>query len=98
VDLDEARFDGALDPGRNVTVGVRPHDVRIVEEGAGAPLDVAIVEALGVESFAHGTLGGAPFVARVEADAGVKKGDRVHVAFATTHLFDAKSGVSLRAR
>ncbi len=40
-----------------VTVGVRPHDVRLVAEGAGAPLPVSIVEALGMESFAHGSLG-----------------------------------------
>jgi sn-glycerol 3-phosphate transport system ATP-binding protein/multiple sugar transport system ATP-binding protein len=50
-----------------------------------------------MESFAHGELGGASFVARVEADAGVKKGDRIQVAFATVHLFDAESGASLRA-
>jgi sn-glycerol 3-phosphate transport system ATP-binding protein/multiple sugar transport system ATP-binding protein len=95
--VDAARFGAALTPGQRVTAGVRPHDVRLVAEGEGAPLDVFIVEALGMESFAHGTLAGAPFVARVEADAGVKKGDRIHVAFATLHLFDAETGVSLRA-
>jgi len=66
-------------------------------EGEGAAMDVSIVEALGAESFAHGELGGAPFVARVDADAGVKRGDRIRVAFSTTHLFDAASGASLRA-
>jgi sn-glycerol 3-phosphate transport system ATP-binding protein/multiple sugar transport system ATP-binding protein len=50
-----------------------------------------------MESFAHGELGGAGFVARVEADAGVKKGSTIHVALPTLHLFDATSGVSLRA-
>ncbi|APR85309.1 Glycerol-3-phosphate ABC transporter, ATP-binding protein UgpC [Minicystis rosea] len=94
--LDEARFGDALTPGRAVTVGVRPHDVEIVAQGSGTPIDVAIVEALGTESFAHGELGGAPFVARIEANAGVKKGDRIHVAFTTVHLFDAGSGKSLR--
>ena len=95
--IDEARFGDALEPGRNVTVGVRPHDVRLVAEGAGVPLPVTIVEALGMESFAHGSLGGsAPFVARVEADAEVKKGDTLHVAFPTMHLFDRLTGASLR--
>jgi ABC-type sugar transport system ATPase subunit len=96
-EVEAARFGDGLAAGRAVTVGVRPHDVRLVAEGEGAPLDVTIVEALGTESFAHGALGGAPFVARFEADAGVKKGDRIHVAFATMHLFDPQSGASLRA-
>jgi sn-glycerol 3-phosphate transport system ATP-binding protein/multiple sugar transport system ATP-binding protein len=95
--VDPARFAGALDPGRRVTAGVRPHDVRLTAEGEGATVDVTIVEALGMESFAHGELGGAPFVARVEADAGVKRGDRIHVAFTNLHLFDAATGASLRS-
>jgi multiple sugar transport system ATP-binding protein len=96
VEIDEATFAGALTAGRRVSVGVRPHDVRLAGEGEGAPLDVVIVEALGMESFAHGELAGAPFVARVPADSGVKKGDAIRVAFATTHLFDRDSGASLR--
>src|SRR6185437_2126683 len=95
--VDAARFQGALRPGREVTVGVRAHDVRLAAEGEGAAMEVSIVEALGVESFAHGELGGAPFVARVDADALVRRGDRIHVAFSTMHLFDAGSGASLRA-
>jgi sn-glycerol 3-phosphate transport system ATP-binding protein/multiple sugar transport system ATP-binding protein len=97
VAVEANRFGDALEPGRAVTVGVRPHDVRLVGPGEGAPLDVTIIEALGMESFAHGSLAGASFVARVEADAGVKKGDRIHVAFATMHLFERTSGKSLRA-
>jgi sn-glycerol 3-phosphate transport system ATP-binding protein/multiple sugar transport system ATP-binding protein len=101
VALDADRFGDVLREagaeGRRVTVGVRPHDVRLVPEGQGAPMEVTIVEALGTESFAHGSLAGAPFVARFEADAAVKKRDRIHLAFATAHLFDAESGKSLRA-
>ena len=97
IELEEARFAGALEPGREVTVGVRPHDVRLVDAEHGAAMDVAIVEALGVESFAHGTLAGASFVARVEADATVRKGERIHLAFSVVHLFDKQSGLSLRA-
>ncbi len=74
VRVDAARFAGALEPGREITVGVRPHDVRLASEGEGAPLEVSIVEALGMESFAHGTLAGASFVARVEADGGGEEG------------------------
>ena len=74
---------------------MRAHDVKL--EGGGAPLDVALVEALGAESFAHGTIGGAPFVARVAASAPVKKGDRIELAFDDVHLFDRSTGRSLRA-
>jgi sn-glycerol 3-phosphate transport system ATP-binding protein/multiple sugar transport system ATP-binding protein len=95
--LDASRFGDALAEGRRVTVGVRPHDVRLSAAGEGSAMEVGIVEALGMESFAHGTLAGAPFVARVEADAGVKKRDTVHVAFSTLHLFDGETGRSLRA-
>jgi sn-glycerol 3-phosphate transport system ATP-binding protein/multiple sugar transport system ATP-binding protein len=95
--FDGARFDGALEVGQKVTVGVRPHDVRIVGDGEGVPLTVSIIEALGTESFAHGEVAGAPFVARVEANAGVKKGERIQLAFSTIHLFDTTTGASLRA-
>jgi ABC-type sugar transport system ATPase subunit len=93
VELD--RFGGELAEGRQVTVGVRPHDVRVTE--GGAPFEVSIVEALGAESYAHGTIAGAPFVARVEAKTPVKKGSRLDVGFAEMHLFDKTTGVSLRA-
>jgi ABC-type sugar transport system ATPase subunit len=98
VAVDASRFGGALEQGLAVTVGVRPHDVRLVDEREGAPLDVTLVEALGAESYAHGTISGAPFVARLEASASVKKGYRVFVAFAEMHLFDKRSGASLLAR
>ena len=58
VDVEEARFAGALEPGRAVTVGIRPHDVRLVATGEGTSVVVSIVEALGMESFAHGELAG----------------------------------------
>jgi sn-glycerol 3-phosphate transport system ATP-binding protein/multiple sugar transport system ATP-binding protein len=95
VAIDEARFTATLEQGREVTVGIRPHDVCVVEEGAGAPFEVSIVEALGPESYAHGTLAGAPCVARLEASARVKKGDRIFVAFEHLHLFDRQTGASL---
>jgi sn-glycerol 3-phosphate transport system ATP-binding protein/multiple sugar transport system ATP-binding protein len=62
----------------------------------GAPLTASIVEALGTESFAHGKLGGAPFVARLDAGAQIKKGETIELAFKAVHLFDRESGQSLR--
>jgi sn-glycerol 3-phosphate transport system ATP-binding protein/multiple sugar transport system ATP-binding protein len=91
-----------------VTLGVRPHDVTPAATGsageAAAPrggkvtLEVSIVEALGAESHAHGTLGGAPFIARLDAATAVKKGERLEVSLDNVHLFDRKTGESLRAQ
>ena len=97
VPLDAERFGAALDDGRAVTLGVRAHDVRVVAADEGAVFEIALIEALGAESFAHGTLAGAPFVARVPASAPLRKGDRISLAFDELHLFDGASGQTLRA-
>lgn len=72
------------------------HEVEVVESG-GVPFEVSIIEALGAESYAHGMIGGANVIARVDAGAGIKKGQTIRVALQRVHLFDAKSGASLRA-
>ncbi|MCC6553577.1 MAG: sn-glycerol-3-phosphate ABC transporter ATP-binding protein UgpC [Polyangiaceae bacterium] len=96
VAIDEGQFGGDLAEGRKVTVGVRPHEVEI-SPGSRAMLEVSIVEALGAESYAHGALAGAPFVARLDPSARVAKGEAVPIALRNVHLFDAGSGASLRA-
>jgi sn-glycerol 3-phosphate transport system ATP-binding protein/multiple sugar transport system ATP-binding protein len=97
VPVDAARFGGALAAGREVTLGVRPHDIDIAQSGgAHVVLEVSIVEALGVESFAHGSAGGASIIARVDAGRTVRKGDRMPLRFKEAHLFDRESGGSLR--
>jgi sn-glycerol 3-phosphate transport system ATP-binding protein/multiple sugar transport system ATP-binding protein len=97
VPLDEQRFAGSLDQGKAVTIGVRPHDVHLVDDAQqGAPLEVMIVEALGAESYAHGSVAGSSFVARLDATSNVKKGHRIRVAFDHLHLFDKQSGRSLQ--
>lgn len=85
-----------LKAGQSVVLGVRPHDISISVSDSGSPLSISIIEALGTESFAHGTIGDAPFVARIEAGASVKKGDTLKLQFDRLHLFDPESGKSLR--
>jgi ABC-type sugar transport system ATPase subunit len=97
IEIDAAAFGGGLSAGRRVMVGVRPHEVELAEGEAGAPFAVSLVEALGAESYAHGTIGGAPFVARLDPSARVAKGDTVKVALRNVHLFDADSGETVRA-
>jgi sn-glycerol 3-phosphate transport system ATP-binding protein/multiple sugar transport system ATP-binding protein len=97
VTLDAGQFEVPFESGRPVTVGVRPHEVEI-SPGEGAPLEVSIIEALGAESYAHGTLAGAPFVARLEPTARVSKGEAVPIVLRHVHLFDAVTGASLRSK
>jgi multiple sugar transport system ATP-binding protein len=100
--VDEDRFGGALEEGREVTIGVRPHDLGLANDAdAIGELTVEIVEALGSEAFAHGSLGpsGPTVIARLDAaDArNVKGGSVIPLAAAprTIHLFDAASDRAL---
>jgi sn-glycerol 3-phosphate transport system ATP-binding protein/multiple sugar transport system ATP-binding protein len=100
VAIDEGSFGAArLEAGRAVTLGVRPHDVEPAGREAkdDLRLEVSFVEALGAESYAHGTVAGAPFVARLDASTPVKKGDVLRLRVRDPHLFDAETGRSLRA-
>ena len=57
-----------VDVPKEVLLGIRPHDV-LVSEGEGAiRMVVEVVEAMGFEAYAHGEVGGTPFVARVEGE------------------------------
>lgn len=103
------RFAG-LEPGRRVLVGVRPHDVILVEPArAELRLKASVVETLGPELTVHGVLCdddesssearpsfGASFVAVLPADHLVSRGDVVGLSVAELHLFDAESERSLR--
>jgi ABC-type sugar transport system ATPase subunit len=76
----------------DVTLGIRPQQALL--GGEGVPLgdmDVEVVERLGAETYALGTLGGAHFTALV-AGAEPKPGERapVNVVPHGVHVFDAK--------
>lgn len=87
-----------LVPGRSVTFGVRPADVDAVSEGKGS-LHIDVVEALGSETFAHGTLAGSTsrFTVRLHGHQKVRAGDRIPVnpRDGAVHVFDAATGLSL---
>jgi len=86
-----------------VTVGIRPQDVHLAEAGRGfGTFAVDLVEALGSEAFAHGTLGeGTPFVARLSGDEArsVRAGSKVdlQVPPGRVHLFDPETDLALAA-
>ena len=83
-----------------VLVGIRPHDVSVSEgDEGGATLRVEVVEAMGFEAYAHGHVGEASFVARLEGDE-VKRlsvGDEIHLTVPAdaVHLFDPETEKAL---
>jgi len=102
LDVELARDRLGASDVREITVGIRPQDVRVSEESP-APIDLhfELVEGLGFESHVHGHLGedGAVFVARLEGDEGrrIPKWGKLALAIAPNdvHVFDRESGRSL---
>jgi sn-glycerol 3-phosphate transport system ATP-binding protein/multiple sugar transport system ATP-binding protein len=95
----------ALEPSvsaeQPVVVGVRPHDVRPAQpDAAGIEATVDVLEALGSESFAHCSVAGAPFVARLEGNLRPAAGDRLSLEVDPdqVHVFDPDTGRALAAR
>jgi multiple sugar transport system ATP-binding protein len=75
-------------------VGFRPHDVSVVDEGGSLSGEIAAVERMGWEAFAHVDTGAGSIVARVEGPRAetIDAGESVHLAVATDalHLFDGE--------
>lgn len=98
------RFAG-LAPDRRVLVGVRPHDLSLVDGGSGSAdvrLRATVVETLGPELTVHGELVddasfGSSFVAVLPAEHPVQRGDVLGLAVSRLHLFDLDTERSLRA-
>ena len=84
--------------GASVTLGVRPEDLQVVGEGAGAPATVELVEELGSDAFVHASVeadGPVLLVARVNPKAPPVKGSQVWLAPAgdqLVHVFDPADG------
>ncbi|MBB3216294.1 multiple sugar transport system ATP-binding protein [Ochrobactrum sp. RC6B] len=85
-------YDGALQPGRKATLGVRPEHVRLeVEVGFEATVDLD--EPMGADSLVWLRLNGHPLSARVEAGKRYRAGDKVRIGFKpdALSLFDAQT-------
>jgi sn-glycerol 3-phosphate transport system ATP-binding protein/multiple sugar transport system ATP-binding protein len=100
--VDSERF-GKVAPGQEVTIGLRPHDLVVHEEGLEriGEIIVDVVEALGFETYVHGLTRqpGPTIVVRLDADHArrVRVGEHLPLAIdkAKVHLFDQASGVAL---
>ena len=85
-----------VETGQRVVVGVRPHD--LVPSDAPSPpirFELDVLEAMGFESYAHGTVGGTPFVVRLEGAARPARGEVLGLSPGRIHLFDAERGEAL---
>src|SRR4029450_4090562 len=88
----------ACEVGRNVDVGVRPEDLTFTDPGAGDKLAFVkdFVEELGATRLIHGSVGEAPIVVAVATSAQVDGAGALAVDSAAVHLFDVRTGASLR--
>jgi multiple sugar transport system ATP-binding protein len=87
-----------------VVLGFRPESLDIVGAGEGFPVRVHVVEEIGSDAFAYGTLEqdgdgllGAEIITRVSAQQAPKGGERIHVRVREggRHVFSALSGERL---
>jgi multiple sugar transport system ATP-binding protein len=83
-----------LASGREVVLGVRPHDVHLDPQGLLA-LEVELVETLGPHVHVHGRIAAEPFVVALDASDTPKRGDRLALTVDELHLFDPTTGNAL---
>ena len=84
--------------GRDVTLGVRPEDVRPARSGeTGLAMRVALTEPLGPECLVTLERDGLRLTARLGEKAGIELQQTIEVCFTMehAHLFDRESGVAL---
>src|SRR5579863_4903958 len=93
-DLIIACDDQAGEPGRKVTVGLRPEHLDLAGDGP-ITLKTELLERLGADTIVHGRLAdGTALIARASGTLALRLGETVRLAVAPEHihLFDAESG------
>ena len=89
-----------------LTIGIRPEHFSRSEDTSGIPIDVAVVEELGADSYLYGTLSGlsedarltaTQIVGRLAARHPIHKGDQVRLVpdLGKLHVFSNKSQLRL---
>ena len=91
----------AADNSSTATLGFRPESTRVVGEGEGYPFEVVVVEELGSDAFAYGTMhtsrskeGDTLITLRVDARRPPMKGETIHIQIdpAEVHVFSTADG------
>ncbi|WP_404403986.1 ABC transporter ATP-binding protein [Pelagibacterium halotolerans] len=86
-------------PGQDITLGIRPTDVRPADDGT-VRIEVRTVEQLGGESYIYGEASdGTRLTVHSPGQTEVQPGEGISLALtpARIHLFDTQGGLSLRA-
>jgi len=94
-----------LKKSQPVTLGIRPHE--LIPQNGEAPakeqliggrlvLEAGLAEALGGETYVHGTIGDQAVVVRLDPSHSVQPGDKLELRVGELHLFDTETGKSLR--
>jgi sn-glycerol 3-phosphate transport system ATP-binding protein len=86
---------GPLQPGRALTLGVRPEHLAVDGAAAALTVTVELAEMLGADTIVHGRAGdGSLLQARLPGTARAKPGDRLPLALEPKqlHLFDRETG------
>ncbi|SER84033.1 sn-glycerol-3-phosphate ABC transporter ATP-binding protein UgpC [Rhizobium sp. NFR03] len=80
--------------GRDVTLGIRPEECRVLPAGEGLPARVDFVEELGSGRIIHVAFGSRIFAAAIPLDIRVAPGDLIGLALppAQLHVFDRETG------
>jgi sn-glycerol 3-phosphate transport system ATP-binding protein len=88
----------ACEVGQDVEVGVRPEDLTFTAPGVGEGLAFVrdFVEELGATRLIHGSVGEAPIVIAVATSTALDGAGALAVDAAAVHLFDTRTGASLR--
>jgi multiple sugar transport system ATP-binding protein len=94
----------------SVTVGIRPENFRIAEDGQGIPMKVLVSEELGADAFLYGSAttegaessldSGTDMVVRVEARRSFPRGSVVHLTADPNdvHVFNTETGERIGTR
>ncbi|WP_127522370.1 sn-glycerol-3-phosphate import ATP-binding protein UgpC [Mesorhizobium sp. Z1-4] len=91
----------ALEPGRPVTLGIRPEHLRRAHANEKADMDLVVsaAEILGADTLAHGRIapggtGAAPLIVRLPGNVRLETGARLPLVLepGAAHLFDGETG------
>src|SRR5262245_3562969 len=85
-----------FDLGQDVDVGIRPEDLQFCATGGGLSFLRDFTEELGATRLIHGAVGDAQLVVAVASSAATAGEGTLLADPALVHLFDSKSGASLR--
>jgi len=100
----DARTQLAEQGAKRATLGFRPESVEVVSKEEGFPFEVLVVEELGSDAYAYGSLhlgpestvaDGRMFIARVDARRPPSKGETIHLRIRESeeHVFNPDTGL-----